>query len=89
VACARYKTNESNSGLKMSQVDNTRGAIAPVVAALAKEGGRMTQVAITRAADVSQGWVIGGGSIVGNESSASKDKNIGLKMFFYQSIGAV
>jgi hypothetical protein len=65
------------------------------MAALAKEGGRMTQVAIAshqefaRAADVSQGWVIGGGSIVGNESSASKDKNTGLKMFFDQSIGAV
>jgi hypothetical protein len=27
------------------------------MAALAKEGGRMTQVAIARAADVSQGWV--------------------------------
>jgi hypothetical protein len=38
-----------------SQADITRRAIAQAMAALAKEGGRMTQVAIARAADVSQG----------------------------------
>jgi Primase C terminal 2 (PriCT-2) len=40
-----------------SQADITRRAIAQAMAALAKEGGSMTQVAIARAADVSQGWV--------------------------------
>jgi hypothetical protein len=40
-----------------SQADITRSSIAQAMAALAKEGGRMTQVAIARAADVSQGWV--------------------------------
>jgi hypothetical protein len=47
----------------VSQADITRSSIAKAMAALAKEGGRMTQVAIAshqefaRAADVSQGWV--------------------------------
>jgi hypothetical protein len=40
-----------------SQADITRRAIAQAMAALAKSGGSMTQVAIARAADVSQGWV--------------------------------
>jgi hypothetical protein len=40
-----------------SQADITRSSIAQAMAALAKEGGRMTQVAIARAANVSQGWV--------------------------------
>jgi hypothetical protein len=40
-----------------SQADITRRAIAQAMAALAKEDGRMTQMAIARAADVSQGWV--------------------------------
>jgi hypothetical protein len=38
-----------------SQADITRSSIAKAIAALAKEGGKMTQVAIARAADVSQG----------------------------------
>jgi hypothetical protein len=40
-----------------SQADITRRAIALAMAALAKEGAKMTQVAIARAAEVSQGWV--------------------------------
>jgi hypothetical protein len=40
-----------------SQADITRSSIARAMAALAKSGGSMTQVAIARAADVSQGWV--------------------------------
>jgi hypothetical protein len=40
-----------------SQADITRSSIAQAMARQAKEGGSMTQVAIARAADVSQGWV--------------------------------
>jgi hypothetical protein len=40
-----------------SYADITRSSIAQAMAALAKTGGSITQVAIARAADVRQGWV--------------------------------